>query len=65
MYQRVGVPEYWIVDPDEKFVEAYVLADGRLRLVDTHHETIQVATMPDFEVNLNQVWGKWSSTTLL
>jgi Uma2 family endonuclease len=58
MYQRVGVPEYWIVDPEEEFVEAYVLAEGRLKLVNTYRETIQVATMSGIKVDLNQVWGK-------
>ena len=58
MYQRVGVPEYWIVDPEEEFVEAYVLAEGRLKLVDTHRKSIQIVTMPGFEIDLNQVWGK-------
>jgi len=58
MYQRVGVPEYWIVDPEEEFVEAYVLAEGRLKLVDTHRESIQISTMSGFDVDLNQVWGK-------
>ena len=58
MYQRVGVPEYWIVDPEEEFVEANVLAEGRLKLVNTHRETIQVATMSGIKVDLNQVWGK-------
>ena len=58
MYQRAGLPEYWIVDPEEEFVEAYVLAEGRLKLVGTHRESIQVATMSGFEVDLKQVWGK-------
>lgn len=58
MYQRVGVPEYWIVDPEEEFVEAYVWIDGRLKLVGTHRDSIEVATMPETEVNLKQVWGK-------
>ncbi len=58
MYQRVSVPEYWIVDPEEEFVEAYVLTDGRLKLIGTQRESIQIATMLGFEVDLNQVWGK-------
>jgi Uma2 family endonuclease len=29
LYERFGVPEYWIVDLDADVIEAYVLADGR------------------------------------
>ena len=58
MYQRAQVPEYWIVDPDEEFVEAYVLTEGRLKLVGIYRDSIEVATMPETRVNLTQAWGK-------
>lgn len=29
LYQRSGVQEYWIVDPDMKIVLVYTLAEGR------------------------------------
>lgn len=58
MYQRTQVPEYWIVDPEEEFVEAYVWINGRLKLVGSHRDSIQIATMPEIKVNLNQAWGK-------
>jgi Uma2 family endonuclease len=29
LYERFGVPEYWIVDLDADVIEAYVLRDGR------------------------------------
>jgi len=28
LYQRVGVKEYWIVEPDKKVIEVYLLKDG-------------------------------------
>jgi Uma2 family endonuclease len=28
-YQEAGVPEYWMVDPDDRTVEVYILRDGR------------------------------------
>lgn len=32
-YERHGVREYWIVDPDDETVEQYVLESGRYRLL--------------------------------
>ncbi len=29
LYQRAGVREYWIVDPENKFVQSFWLEDGR------------------------------------
>lgn len=31
LYQRHGVPHYWIVDPEERTVQQFVYAGGRLR----------------------------------
>jgi len=32
VYERSGVKEYWIVDPEEKSVEIYLLEEGKFRL---------------------------------
>ncbi len=32
VYERYGVKEYWIVDPDDKSVQVFVLKDGKLVL---------------------------------
>ena len=29
LYERAGVPEYWIIDPDTKTVSVHLLQDGR------------------------------------
>jgi Uma2 family endonuclease len=58
MYQREQMPEYWNVDPEEEFVEAYVLTEGRLKLVGIYRDSIDVVTMPGTKVNLNQAWGR-------
>ncbi len=31
LYEQHGVNEYWIVDPDEQFIEVYIRQDGFLR----------------------------------
>jgi Uma2 family endonuclease len=33
LYQRFGVPHYWIVDPDFRTIEAHALGEGAYRLV--------------------------------
>jgi Uma2 family endonuclease len=45
LYQSAGVPEYWVIDPEEKFVEVYCLENDRykphiLRLNDTLQSTL-------------------------
>lgn len=41
-YERAGVREYWIVNPADKTIEAYLLRDGRLVLDNTY------SIYPDF-----------------
>jgi len=56
LYERTGVPEYWIVVPNQRVVEQYALADGRYRLVATQAEAIELRQLPDVRVDLTQVW---------
>lgn len=32
VYEKCGVPEYWIVSPEAKSIDVYLLKDGRLEL---------------------------------
>ncbi len=56
MYQRTGVPEYWIVDPEEHVIEQYVLAGKEYELRDRHAKAIVPTTLPGVEVDLSKVW---------
>lgn len=58
-YAQAGIPEYWIIDPDKRTVEMFVLEDdqyalqARLRPGQAAHSTL----LPDFEVAVDDVFG--------
>lgn len=57
MYQRCGLPEYWIVDPAQQAVDVYVLADGQhyahVRCAD---KWLRPTFIPNVEVDLEGIW---------
>jgi Uma2 family endonuclease len=56
LYQRVGVPEYWIVDPFEHQVLQFRLADGRYQET-VHYESIICDYLDGtISVDLTRVW---------
>ena len=55
-YAAFHVPEYWIVDPDAKVVEQYLLQAGSYRLAGSHQQDIRLHVLPDVTVDLGQVW---------
>ena len=61
LYQKAGVSEYWIVDPERKVVQQYVLTEGVFRSTGEHSDRSAVACTgtPDgepIEVDLSEVW---------
>lgn len=58
LYQRVGVKEYWIVEPEARIVEVYLLENGKY--VKTGYEdtgSVEVKTLPGLAVDLAKVFG--------
>ena len=54
-YERCGVPEYWIVDPQEHQVLQLVLKDGAY-VEQWASERLQMAVPPHTQVDLTKVW---------
>jgi Uma2 family endonuclease len=57
-YQRAGVREYWIVDPDSKTVSAYILDDGKY-IANAYGETDEapVRVLEGCTINLPDVFA--------
>ena len=52
LYGKYGVPEYWIVDPEQRAIEAYRQQQGSLEHVGTFkdHDDITSPLFPDFHL---------------
>jgi len=59
IYERFGVQEYWIVEPDMKLVSVFILQDnnryGRPELY-TETDNVAVSIFADLIINLNTVF---------
>ena len=59
-YEKVGVKEYWIVEPDTKLVSVFVLQDnnryGRTELY-TETDNVTVSIFPDLIIDLSKVFN--------
>jgi len=58
VYEKHGVREYWIVDPEDNSIQVYVLQDGKLKL---HQEAIgegsvQSQVLAGFSVDVRNVF---------
>jgi Uma2 family endonuclease len=58
LYQRAGVPEYWIVDPAGKTVAVHRLQDGQYGSPDLYlaGDTVPVSVLEDCAIDLTQVF---------
>jgi Uma2 family endonuclease len=64
-YLTAGVREYWIVEPEEKYIQVHILeaANEKLpaRYISTVHrgnETLAVSIIPGLRIDLNGIWGE-------
>lgn len=59
-YEKVGVREYWIVEPDGKFISVFTLGEnGRYGRPDiyTDEDVVKVSIFEDLEIDLNTVFS--------
>jgi len=59
-YQKAGVREYWIIDPDEKILQAGVLSNGSyVTSMYDHEDKAPVSIIEGLEINLAEVFDYW------
>ena len=60
LYERFGVQEYWVVDPDLDVIKVYRLVEGRYRraaeLTLAAHDVVSTPLMPGLEVSLADIF---------
>ena len=57
LYQRAGVREYWIVDPDTRTVQVFHLEEGLYNAADVYTGgTVPVSIWEDFAIDLTPVF---------
>lgn len=57
-YAAFGIGHYWIVDPDARTVECFVLESNayELRIAAGGHETLVIAAFDDLTLPLGELW---------
>ena len=57
LYERTGVPEYWVVDPSEHVVEQFLLQSGQYKLVGREQAAVTFMGVDEgITVDLSKVW---------
>jgi len=58
IYEKAGVLEYWVVDPINKYVDVYILENGKYSFPHSYHGTdnISVHILKDCCINLADVF---------
>lgn len=61
LYERFGVPEYWLVDPADNFIEIYALSDGHYKLLSaasTEEGHLSSAVLLGLVLDLTALFGQ-------
>ena len=58
-YAAIGVPEYWVIDPEERTLERMVLEGGLYKITDalSDGDVFRPASLEGFELPLQKLWG--------
>ena len=56
LYEKAGVPEYWLVDMENHEVQKYRLYESRFRLAGSHRQEISFDGLSGVRVDLGLVW---------
>ncbi|MEM6780108.1 MAG: Uma2 family endonuclease [Planctomycetota bacterium] len=56
LFERTGVDEYWIVDPEEHVIEQHVLESGRYQMTKHEQEITSQRVVSTATVDLAKVW---------
>ena len=58
IYEKHGVKEYWIVDPEERSIEIYQNEGGKFRLIQTAKEkdTVNSPLLKGLKINLEKIF---------
>jgi len=57
-YARYGVPHFWIIDPEARTLEVFVLGGSRYGLTETHEgdDVVRVEPFQEIELSLADLW---------
>ena len=60
LYQRAGIREYWIVDPDRHTVQVYVLEEEKYNAAEayTSSASVPVSVLPGCVIDLQRVFSE-------
>jgi Uma2 family endonuclease len=58
-YAQLGVPEYWLVDPEARTLERLVLREGKYSIVASlaDDETFRPESFEGLAIPLSRLWG--------